>query len=93
MLVLRVECGYQVFSTGTYAYTAPEVLARGRRALSSRSDMYSMGMLLFHVVEELPPWRGEDYNFIKEEVTRGELPERQSEEWPESVVQLFTVRF
>ena len=46
-------------ATGTDAYSAPEVIDLGRDGLSGASDMFSFGMLLYHVVEEKVPWRAE----------------------------------
>src|SRR3546814_1240939 len=67
--------------TGTNAYAAPEVLSGGRRALSPASDMYSFGMLVYHLVEEEMPWSGEDSWFISESVKVGNKPPFESEDW------------
>ena len=44
--------------TGTPLYLAPEVLERGEASV--RSDIYSLGVLLYHLVTNDYPVRGQD---------------------------------
>lgn len=82
--LIRVASSHQSRSitiAGTDAYSAPEVTRGGRRALSPASDMYSMGMLLYHVIEEDAPWAGESNTFIVRQIEAGELPRFESSDW------------
>ena len=67
--------------SGTIQYAAPEVLLQGDVARSEASDMFSFGMLFFHVVEEDIPWRGRDRESIVSAVCAGQLPARVADVW------------
>ncbi len=63
---------------GTPAYMPPEQ-ARGEiDRIDQRSDVYSLGALLYHLLTEQPPFQGPSLMQTLEEVLRGELiPPRQ----------------
>lgn len=94
--VLRTSTSVRTQSSivpaGTSCYAAPEVLSGGRRALSPGSDMYSFGMLVYHLVEEEAPWSGEDPGFVFRQVTAGVLPSFDSQEWTLELRQFVAVR-
>ena len=78
-------------STGTDAYSAPEVVTYGRTSLSAASDMFSFGMLLYHVIEEEIPWSGESSAFIVRQVKEGFRPPFVAAEWTPELMELTTV--
>ena len=78
-------------ATGTDAYSAPEVIDLGRRALSAASDMFSFGMLIYHVVEEMVPWGGESNRFIVRQVEEGRRPLFVAADWTPELMELTTV--
>jgi serine/threonine protein kinase len=78
-------------ATGTDAYSAPEVLENGRNALSPASDMYSVGMLVYHLVEEEAPWNRENNAFIVRQATAGKLPLFKSADWNRQLEDFMTV--
>ena len=78
-------------TTGTDAYSAPEVIDLGRDGLSAASDMFSFGMLMFHVVEEEVPWGGELSSFIVRQVKEGRRPPFVAADWTPELMELTTV--
>ena len=78
-------------TTGTDAYSAPEVISDGRAFLSSASDMYSFGMLMYHMIEEEIPWSGESSAFIARKVQSGGRPPFVAEQWTPELMELTTV--
>jgi serine/threonine-protein kinase len=78
---MSVSLASRAAVTGTDAYAAPEVLDSGRSALSPASDVFSFGMLLYHLVEEEVPWAGEKPEFIVRQGREGRLPPFRSADW------------
>jgi len=62
---------------GTPYYIAPEVL---RRSYNEKSDMWSIGVLLFILLCGKPPFWGESDKEIISKVEKG-VPDKRSEEW------------
>lgn len=61
---------------GTVAYAAPETL-RGQ-APGKRSDIYGLGVTLYHALALRPAFAGEDARVTLEQITRGEAPPLRS---------------
>ena len=78
-------------AVGTDAYSAPEVIDLGRDGLSTASDMFSFGMLVYHMVEEQTPWGGQANRFIVRQVEKGRRPPFQAAEWTLELRELTTV--
>lgn len=85
---MSVSLASRAAVTGTDAYSSPEVVERGRSALSPASDVFSLGMLLYHVVEEEVPWAGERPDFVVRQVREGQLPPFRSEDWSPELQEL-----
>ena len=64
---------------GTVAYIAPEVL-RGEQ-LDSRSDLYSVGVVLFELVTGTQPFAGESSKDVAKEIAKGENVEMSDNHW------------
>ena len=77
--------------TGTDAYSAPEVVIYGRSSLSSASDMFSFGMLVYHMIEEDIPWSGQSNRFIVRQVEEGRRPPFVAAEWTPELMELTAV--
>lgn len=45
-------------TVGTYAYMSPEQIT-GKKEISSKSDLYSLGIVLFQMLAGRPPFKGE----------------------------------
>ncbi|MCA9264222.1 MAG: serine/threonine protein kinase [Planctomycetales bacterium] len=53
-------------TVGTYAYMSPE-LVRGESAVTGKSDLYSLGCLLFEILVGKPPYPGSNFVEITEQ--------------------------
>lgn len=53
---------------GTPAYMAPEVAAAGAQAATNRSDLYSLGTVLYHTLAGRPPYTGDTPLAVLEKV-------------------------
>ncbi len=51
---------------GTMAYVAPEVLTRGSAYAEARSDVYSLGVVLYELVGLRPPFIGESFQILRQ---------------------------
>ena len=90
-VVVRASMKITASTAGTDAYSAPEVVADGRASLSAASDMYSFGMLMYHMIEEEIPWSGESSTFIARKVQNGERPRFLASDWTPELMELTTV--
>lgn len=58
---------------GTAAYSSPEQLRGGSRAIDARSDVYSLGATLYHALAGKLPYDGHSTTEILSEIERGRL--------------------
>ena len=70
---LELTKGYDETVLGTPEYISPEQ-ATGRKDLDFRSDIYSLGVSLFHMVTGQPPYEGPSRIILAKHV-RGEIPD------------------
>ena len=88
---MAITASSSAAATGTDAYSAPEVIASGRDSLSSASDMFSFGMLVYHMIEEEIPWSGQSNRFIVRQIEEGRRPPFVAAEWTPELMELTTV--
>jgi serine/threonine-protein kinase len=67
---------------GTPLYMSPEQ-ARGEARLDRRSDVYSLGVLLFEMLEGSPPFNGENYFQLIWQHTNADIPTMVKNERPQ----------
>ena len=68
------------------------MLENGRSAaLTPASDVYSAGMLVYHMVEEEAPWDRENSAFIVWQATAGKLPLFKSAVWTRQLEEFMVV--
>jgi len=51
---------------GTLAYVAPEIVTRGSARAEPRSDLYSLGVVLFELLALRPPFVGDSYQLLRD---------------------------
>jgi len=56
--------------TGTVEYTAPELLQGGDREYTEKSDMWSLGIVLYAMCFSSLPWSHEDPSILKAQIRR-----------------------
>lgn len=56
-------------------YRAPEQLPAGNGKLSKASDVFALGLLLFELIDEQPPFLARDLDALYKEMTQGPEPE------------------
>ncbi|MGI8623279.1 MAG: serine/threonine-protein kinase [Solirubrobacteraceae bacterium] len=58
---------------GTLAFSSPEQL-RGQKDVDHRTDVFSLGCLLYWCLTGQPPFRGRDQEAIRDQILLGRLP-------------------
>jgi predicted ATPase/GAF domain-containing protein len=71
---------------GALAYMSPEQTGRMNRTLDLRTDFYSFGATLYHMLTGAPPFRGDDpLELVHSHIARVPIPPRQVVDTPEVV--------
>ncbi|WAS90733.1 AAA family ATPase [Nannocystis punicea] len=71
---------------GTLAYMSPEQTGRMNRSLDLRTDLYSLGATLYHMLTGAPPFPGDDpLELVHGHIARVPAPPRQVADVPEVV--------
>lgn len=72
---------------GTPAYMSPEQ-AKGVRELDARTDLYSLGIMLFELLEGHPPYDADSREVLLQLQIEGDIPGQAWDETPDEVREL-----
>ena len=85
-----LECYYDEIFAGSPGYTAPEQILSQSEELDERTDLYSLGAVLYRILTGEHPWKDPDFEKILEQTVKGDQhPLRQKlqkVQAPESLV-------